>query len=581
MLLLFTIGPVQAFIAQARKTQDLYAGSFLLSHLCRMSARKAQNKYGAKVIFPDLDGASLPNRFVAQIEASESSDIQKIGEDLRKSAQEEFNKIALLVLQKLDLKPTMAFNRQINDYIQTNWVALSLKPDRYSNTYKELEKYMGAVKNVRNFKQLEEKGRKCSMTGEHNILFFRGKRKAYSEDAVELPKRIPQKYITDGEGLSAVSLVKRCAGEYLLNFVSASKYETNFPSTAKIALMESLSKISRDTVSRYKELFPSYFDEQLFYEENLSEKYLEKNKFPLTIKEQVMTQLRRLETEAQGKGVKLNKYYAIIMLDGDNMGKWLSGEFLSDKNQLQYFHDGLTRVLGEYAGMVGEIIIEPKGKLIYSGGDDVLALVNLNHLASVLSELRKRFPNFEQILPAKDGGTSTASVGVCIAHYKTPLKEVLNWARRMEKEAKNIDDEKDALAIAVLKHSGEIHKTVFKWQYEGIETLAVLEYIVGSLKNENFSKSFIKSLNMEFIRLMGNAGRYQEDVLVMAELKRFVERSCMMPVQTEENRADRYEKINTMLRYLQQLYLNSHLRNFLSFLNIAAFIEREVNVVDY
>ncbi len=30
-LFLFTLGPVQSFIAQARKTQDLYAGSETLS----------------------------------------------------------------------------------------------------------------------------------------------------------------------------------------------------------------------------------------------------------------------------------------------------------------------------------------------------------------------------------------------------------------------------------------------------------------------------------------------------------------------------------------------------------------------
>ena len=36
-LFLFTISPVQAFIAQARKAQDLYAGSRLLSDLVRFS----------------------------------------------------------------------------------------------------------------------------------------------------------------------------------------------------------------------------------------------------------------------------------------------------------------------------------------------------------------------------------------------------------------------------------------------------------------------------------------------------------------------------------------------------------------
>lgn len=39
-LFLFTIGPVRSFIARARKTQDLYAGSFLLSHLSDIAINK-------------------------------------------------------------------------------------------------------------------------------------------------------------------------------------------------------------------------------------------------------------------------------------------------------------------------------------------------------------------------------------------------------------------------------------------------------------------------------------------------------------------------------------------------------------
>ncbi|MCR4429797.1 MAG: hypothetical protein NUV45_02120 [Tepidanaerobacteraceae bacterium] len=51
---------------------------------------------------------------------------------------------------------------------------------------------------------------------------------------------------------------------------------------------------------------------------------------------------------------------------------------------------------------------------------------------------------------------STFSAGVAIARLKTPISEVLKWARKMEKEAKEINDwGKDAFGIAVLKRSGE------------------------------------------------------------------------------------------------------------------------------
>lgn len=44
-LFLFTISPVQSFIAQARKTQDLYAGSLLLSELIDFAIHELKKLY--------------------------------------------------------------------------------------------------------------------------------------------------------------------------------------------------------------------------------------------------------------------------------------------------------------------------------------------------------------------------------------------------------------------------------------------------------------------------------------------------------------------------------------------------------
>ena len=88
----FTIGPVQGFIGQARRTRDLWAGSFLLSCLAGMAMRAIEDA-GGKVVFPRIDDdplykvlkwdeaadrpqangdgpviGSLPNRFKAEID---------------------------------------------------------------------------------------------------------------------------------------------------------------------------------------------------------------------------------------------------------------------------------------------------------------------------------------------------------------------------------------------------------------------------------------------------------------------------------------------------------------------------------
>ncbi|EDN72694.1 conserved hypothetical protein [Beggiatoa sp. SS] len=82
----FTLGPVQGFVAQARRTRDFWAGSFILSWLSAvaMSAVRAQE---GKILFPKPDEnflawlgdktaqksgdaphqGNIPNRFKAEV----------------------------------------------------------------------------------------------------------------------------------------------------------------------------------------------------------------------------------------------------------------------------------------------------------------------------------------------------------------------------------------------------------------------------------------------------------------------------------------------------------------------------------
>ncbi|GJM77136.1 hypothetical protein HMSSN036_93520 [Paenibacillus macerans] len=60
-LMLFSIGPVQDFIAQARRTGDLWFGSFLLSRLSRAAAEAFRGKNGI-IVYPHIDWEASPDR---------------------------------------------------------------------------------------------------------------------------------------------------------------------------------------------------------------------------------------------------------------------------------------------------------------------------------------------------------------------------------------------------------------------------------------------------------------------------------------------------------------------------------------
>ena len=54
----FTLGPVQGFVAQARRTRDFWAGSFILSWLSSVAIAAIQRQ-GGRVVFPVPDEAYL------------------------------------------------------------------------------------------------------------------------------------------------------------------------------------------------------------------------------------------------------------------------------------------------------------------------------------------------------------------------------------------------------------------------------------------------------------------------------------------------------------------------------------------
>ena len=74
-LLVISVGPVQEFIAAARRTRDLWFGSRLLSEISRAVAKSVESQ-GGKLIFPaSLDAENVANVILAELPAGEPKDI--------------------------------------------------------------------------------------------------------------------------------------------------------------------------------------------------------------------------------------------------------------------------------------------------------------------------------------------------------------------------------------------------------------------------------------------------------------------------------------------------------------------------
>lgn len=621
-LFLFTLGPVQSFIAQARKTQDLYAGSQILSDLTRVAVDLVEKDH--KVIFPKTDIVSMPNRFIAEVTLSDKETPQDFGKQVEKAVRDEWIRMAMNGLLEQGLKAKKfslpdGFQEQIQQHLEIHWVFAPIEEgeEEYKKAFDEAEALLAAVKRSAFFEQYQyngygETGRKCSVDGQRNIKFYRrserqknwkdhdvrehylfakGKEEAVLFDFEGKNLGIPISFIQPGEGLSAVSFVKR---GYHLN-----GQKKEFPSTADIALLKTIAFWKENHLTEYQNYRKAFarnkkddFNAQLFYEENLNEKYFEKEGLA-RFKEQIpelLIERRKLEQFAKDNKHKLTKYYAILLFDGDGMGKLLNGDYLKDKTRLKEFHGEFSEKLGDFASNAEKYLnANNHGCTVYAGGDDFLGFVNLESLFDVLIELHRLYQKLvHKELQDKDKDwfkeketPITFSAGICIAHYKEPLSLVLAKARDMEKKAKDFREAKNAFAISVMKGSGEDHETVWGFEKDSLEKLKSL---VDSMRGDDatFSNTFIKSFQVELRRLLDPSGSISIDKKILrTELRRLLLRSAnskFNKVRKQQLRDDLLVSIWDDFFIPQQITSEqATLDNFFEMLNICDFLHRTLN----
>jgi len=234
------------------------------------------------------------------------------------------------------------------------------------------------------------------------------------------------------------------------------------------------------------------------------------------------------------------KYFAVLALDGDEIGKWVSGaKTPPQRDQLAAYTDGdgnategavpyfkrtpelttfldsrralspsyhlqFSEALANFALHCARPIVEAfDGRLIYAGGDDVVALLPADTALSCAEALRAAFKGSAQLsallagTPAADrfvhsapgflassdscddfgrgtpipfivpGPAAEVSVGIAIAHFKSPLQDAVRAAQAAEKRAKRATDKdglgRGAVSLRLIKRSGEILDWGAKW----------------------------------------------------------------------------------------------------------------------
>ena len=112
---------------------------------------------------------------------NEGTDLQKLSEEVEVAVKNEWERIAHISFFSTAIKTNCTLNsndyqQQIKQHLDIYWL---FEPTTlgYSKAFEEIERKLGAIKNVRLFEQfnrgLGEKGRKCSIDGFRNVKFYR------------------------------------------------------------------------------------------------------------------------------------------------------------------------------------------------------------------------------------------------------------------------------------------------------------------------------------------------------------------------------------------------------------------------
>lgn len=481
-LLLISIGPVQEFIASARKLRDLWFGSFILSELSKTVARYLHEN-GAELIFPsqqnvaDLNENSsfnVANKIIAEVASVDDA------ERLHKRAKEIWQqKIEVIGRQTIEFITTNykkeeididgdRFVKECSDYgeFYAVWVDFAT-PDSYTYAWKRVHELLAARKSARFFTAPGWEGaglRKNSLDGMRETVFTAREIKGITA------------ILKKNERLDAMGCIKRF---YPFIAKKESKY---FDDLADIALVPWLDGIIQpvnirnltafqDTVLDCKDKYKLQRSSKRPLSNNSAIKQPILSELYFNIKKDVEEMVGAANIEKVYKArEKLfkeyrepSKYAMVLHGDGDKMGDLINALTSADG------HRKVAERLSDFAKEVEKIVNQHEGSLIYAGGDDVMAILPLHTGIKCANQLRTTFSELlggliKELELEDIPDVPTFSAGIAIVHYLEPLDHAIGLARRAEKKAK--DNGRNSLAIIQSKRSGPEVVICGKWLNE-------------------------------------------------------------------------------------------------------------------
>lgn len=521
----FTFGPVQSFVAQARRTRDFWAGSYLLSYLAGC-AMVAVQQHGGQVVFPSVAGdplvraltnkgkaeppdalvGSLPNRFRAEVPPGVDGSVCVT------ALQGAWERIADAVFRYIGSPEEQRerWQSQVRSAWDCMWVL------------GEQTRLLDLRKNLRTHLPPAEAGEKCTLCGERQELSGLGLGDGQSRAAMrqwwaQLRARLGKQVeldLPEGERLCAVCLVKRLFPRVAREAVGwevprhfASTYwvaavswleravaeapneaahlaeradEAGVPRPEAATVLPWLDEALREGVGARPAIRESLkrllqLDARVFFVEELRSTASD-------LPEEVLSHLDELRDalrQVTGRVGKPSPFFALLVMDGDYMGALLDS--VPPEN-----HPRVSQALLDFSRRAAAAVAEHRGVLVYAGGDDVLALLPVAHALDCAWACRQAYQEVFARLGEEgvlDPSRATVSAAVVFAHVKTPLTQVIAGGHRLLDEVAKDRVGRDALACRVWKRGGPILTWAQPWDAPG-GGVAALQQVARAIRGQ-------------------------------------------------------------------------------------------------
>ena len=530
----------------------------------------------------------------------------------------------------------------------------------YPAVYELAERVLAAAKAVRPFGQTRQRGWRCSLTGETEWL---------TTDPTQLETRHRRQQDTlwarvaanrpawakRGEHLGALPAIKRLwptlfakeVGNALDTTQAADRFVVSTHTMALAAQIDRwlkhgghVSDELREAIQRHKPS-PAALPRRLALEHGRKASFDAARRLPVLLGEarepddegtRDDTERRRIEgviKEALGPGGRIETYYALLLMDGDRMGRILSGsdpenaityadslhphvreplqEEARDRPDVAAYldlkrpvspgrHLAVSGTLNEFSLHVVPEVIEREhlGRILYAGGDDMLAMLPTADLLSAMQRLRyaysgadpedknrnlldagtdarrlvckEGFASLDGRLMRMMGERATASCGAVVAHYHAPLTAVMRELRAAERRAK--DAGRNRFTLTIVKRSGGTVSLTDEWG----EPLALLRDFREFLGEPGVSRRAVYNVMVWLRDMPEDSGADMLSAVIEYQLRR----------QTSDEWTAKRHDLSGLARRLGELAARhgteqvGATKRLESFLSVAEFLAREV-----